>query len=492
MTELARHGRQLRALRHREGLTQAALAERLGVSPSYLNLLENDRRPLTAALLIRLAQRFEVDLRAFGGGDEARLQSDLRELFADPLFDDHPLGERALRELAGAQPDVARAVLHLHHAYRSARASAEALAERVLDTGDVSGVDRARLSSEQVSDLIQRNANHFPELEEAAAATWGEGRLERATLFESLCRHVERAHGVRVRIRTVAEMAGAVRRFHPGARELHLSEVLRRGSRNFHVAHQIGLLACGDALDRITGDPQLTSDESRALARVALASYFAGAVLMPYDEFRAAAEALRYDIELLGHRFRASFEQVCHRLTTLNRRGDEGIPFHMVRVDIAGNISKKFSADRVRFPRFGGLCPLWNVHAAFLNPGMIRAQLTRLPDGGTFFSVARTVRKHTGDYHAPDVLYAIGLGCDVSAARRLIYADGVDLRNLDAAVRVGITCRLCERMDCQARAFPSLHAPLRVDANVRGLSFYAPVGEGAPVAPDAAAGPGAV
>jgi predicted transcriptional regulator len=279
-----------------------------------------------------------------------------------------------------------------------------------------------------------------------------------------------------VRIVQVGAMHGATRRYDAEGRELLISEVLRRGSRNFQLAHQIGLMRCTAVLDRLSRDPELTSDESRALCRVALANYFAGAVLMPYDEFIGAAESERHDFELLGHRFRSSFEQVCHRLTTLQRRGARGIPFHMVRVDIAGNISKKFSpSGDLRFPRFGGLCPLWNVHAAFLQPGMIRAQLSRLPDGDSFFSVARTVRKARGGYHAPDVLYAISLGCDIASARRLVYADGVDLGNVAAAVPVGITCRLCERVDCEARAFPSLRHPLKVDENVRGLSFFAPV-----------------
>jgi predicted transcriptional regulator len=153
----------------------------------------------------------------------------------------------------------------------------------------------------------------------------------------------------------------------------------------------------------------------------------------------------------------------------------------MIRVDIAGNISKKFSPlPRIRFPRFGGLCPLWSVHAAFAQPGRIRAQLCRLPDGAAFFSIARTVRKHHGGYHAPNVLYAVGLGCDVESAARVVYADGVDLAHTESAVPVGMTCRLCEHESCQARAFPSLHAPLRVDENLRGLSFYAPVGTARP------------
>ncbi len=271
-------------------------------------------------------------------------------------------------------------------------------------------------------------------------------------------------------------MQGAVRRYDPVRKELLLSEILRRGSRNFQLATQVGLLSCGDLIARTAVGSELGSDESRALARSALASYFAAAVVMPYGDFLRETDEVRYDVELLGHRFRVGWEQVCHRLTTLRRPGSEGVRFHLVRVDIAGNISKKFSATSVRFPRFSGLCPLWNVHAAFLQPGRIRVQLSRLPDGSALFSVARTVQRHAGDYHQPTVLYAVGIGCDVGEARRLVYADGVDLTQLEAAVPIGITCRICERSNCQARAFPSLQFPLRFDENVRGISFFAPAG----------------
>jgi hypothetical protein len=318
--------------------------------------------------------------------------------------------------------------------------------------------------------------NHFPELEAEAERVWKEARLEQEDLFPGLARYLERRYGATVRIVKVDEMRGAVRRFDPERRELLLSEVLRRGSRNFQLASQLGLLGSAEVLNRLASDSHLSSEGSQALCRVALASYFAGAVEMPYSEFLRATEEVRYDIELLGHRFRVGWEQVCHRLTTLRRPGAEGVPFHMVRVDIAGNISKKFSATAVRFPRFSGLCPLWNVHAAFLQPGRIRIQLSRLPDGNALLSVARTVQRHSGDYHAPTVLYAVGIGCAVASARKLVYADGIDLENLGAAVPIGITCRVCPRADCQARAFPSLQIPLRIDENVRGVSFFAPVG----------------
>jgi len=470
-------GKRLRALRGREGLTQAAMATRLGISPSYLNLIEHDRRPISANLLLTLAQRFDLDLRSLAASEDQKLVADLMEAFGDPLFEGQIVTEADVREIVGASPEAARAVVHLHHAYSAARGSADMLAEQVIDRQELAGIDRRGLSSEQVSDLIQRHNNHFPELEAEAERLWKDGRFESEDLFAALAQHLERAHGVTVRVVTVGEMPGAVRRYVPEKKELLISEVLRRGSRNFQLAYQVGLIDCAPTLERLAQDTMLTSVDARTLARVALANYFASAVLMPYEEYRKAAEELRYDLDLLGHRFRVSFEQSCHRLTTLHRKGAKGVAFDMVRIDIAGNISKKFSATGIRLPRFGGLCPLWNVHAAFLQPGVIHTQLSRLPDGNAFFSVARTVRKHRGGYRAPDVLYALGLGCAVEDARRLVYADGFDLENPAAATPVGVTCRICERLDCRARAFPSIHQPLQVDENVRGVSFYAPVKE---------------
>ena len=479
MTETAKLGKRIRAVRIKIGLTQAAFAERLGISSSYLNLIENDRRPCTTALLLKLASTFDIDVRTFAGGEQVQLVADLAEAFAEPMFEEHPLTTREVREFVEAQPDVARAVLRLHHAWSQARESLDSLALRVSDTQDasqdVAGAGRARMSSEQVSDFIERHNNHFPELEAEAEKLWRDAALDRENLFPTLARHLERTHGVTVRIGTVDEMRGAVRRYHPVRRELLLSEVLRRGSRHFQLAHQIGLLSGAPSLDRVPRDAMFTSDESRTLARVSLANYFASAVLMPYADFLQAATAERYNLELLGHRFRVSFEQVCHRLTMLHRPGAEGIPFLMVRVDIAGNISKKFApGGRPRLPRFSGICPLWNVHAAFTQPGMIRTQVQRLATGETHFSVARTVRRDAGNFRSPPVMYAIAIACDIDYARQIMHADGLDLTNA-AAVPVGLTCRTCERMECQARAFPALQRSAPIDENVRGVSFYAPV-----------------
>jgi predicted transcriptional regulator/transcriptional regulator with XRE-family HTH domain len=454
-------------------MTQAQLADRLGISASYLNLIEHNKRALSAPLLIRLAEVFDLDLRALSAESHARVIADLMEVFGDPIFEAHDVTNAEVKDLCAATPAAARAVLALYQAYRAAREASDTLAATLSD-GDLEGVDSSHLPTEEVSDLLQRHMNHFPELEEGAEALWRDARLDRDYLSTSLVRHLGEL-GVQVRVVRTAEMQGAVRRYDPETKVLSLSELLRRGSRNFQLAYQVGLLGQAAVLDRAAADPHLSSPASRALARVALANYFAGAVLMPYRSFLEAARAERYDIELLCHRFRTSFEQTCHRLTTLRRAGAEGIPFHMVRVDIAGNISKRFSATRLRFARFSGACPRWNVFEAFTTPGLIRTQLSQMPDGATYFWVARTVPREYGGYHAPRSMVAIAMGCEASRARELVYAEGMNLESREAVVPVGLTCRLCERTDCEQRAFPPLQHPLKVNANVRGVSFFAPV-----------------
>jgi predicted transcriptional regulator/transcriptional regulator with XRE-family HTH domain len=468
-------GAKVRALRRRENLTQVELAERLGVSPSYLNLIENNRRPLTAPLLIRLAQTFQLDLSAFTSESDARLSADLLEAFGDPLFESHGLTNADLRELAITSPNVSRAVLTLYRSFVAARESVSTLGER-LHTGDgLAGIDPTRLPSEEVSDLIQRRMNHFPELEEGAEMLWRAADLEPDDVYRGLVRFLSAAHRIEVRVVRVADERKAMRRYDPEKRILSLSEVLPPRSRRFQLAHQVGIITQSARIDKILRDEQLSTPESRALARVALANYFAAALLMPYQPFIEAARAERYDVELLAHRFGASFEQVCHRLTTLRRAGAEGVPFHLLRIDIAGNISKRFSGSGIRFARFSGACPRWNVHAAFMTPGMIRTQLSRMPDGNVYFCIARTVRSDRGGYNVPHTVQVIGMGCEVRYARELIYAEGIDLENQSAVVPVGVTCRICEHLDCEQRAFPALQHPLRIDENVRGVSFFAPV-----------------
>ncbi|MCK6529943.1 short-chain fatty acyl-CoA regulator family protein [Myxococcota bacterium] len=476
MDDTLRLGSKVRQLRRRESLTQVQLASRLGISASYLNLIERNRRPLPAPLLIKLAQLCQVDIAEFAAENDARLIPDLTEVFADPVFEGTVVLPQDLEEVVTASPPVARAVITLYEAYRAARTTSGRDASEPGRGGDEAAtIDLARLSSEEVSDFIQRRFNHFPELEVAAEQLWKDARLDRNDIGPGLVQHLARRLGVDVRFVAVGDAERATRRFDAHARRVTLSELLPPRSRNFQLAHQICLLTHGEVLARYTRDDRLTTDESRALCRIALANYFAGAVLMPYAPFWEAARRLRYDVELLGHRFRTSYEQVTQRLTTLQRPGCEGVPFHFIRVDVAGNISKRFSASGIRFARFSGACPRWNVFSAFLTPGRIRAQLSVMPDGTVYFCFARTVNKGVGGWHGAHALHAIGLGCRLEHARDLVYSDGMALEDLKAALPVGVTCRLCERMDCEQRAFPSSRHPLRMDENVRGVSFYAPV-----------------
>jgi predicted transcriptional regulator/DNA-binding XRE family transcriptional regulator len=469
-TPPVRFGPKLRTLRRNAGLSQAYVAQQLDISPSYLNLIENNHRPLPAPLLVKVAQLFQVDLRAFAPDEDARLLGDLYEAFSDGLFEEDRLNNTEVRELVGASPACARAVLRLYRAYQEARASAEMLASRLAD-GE--GVEvRALIPSEEVSELIQRHMNHFPALEQGAEELWRGARLDEDDLYPGLVGYLERDLGVRVRVARRGEAGSVLRRYDPAKKTLTLSELLPTRSRNFQLAAQIGLMTQRSSIDEILRDERLSTDESRNLARAALANYFAGAVLMPYGAFLKAARGERYDIDVLGRRFRVGFEQVCHRLTTLRRPGQEGVPFHMIRIDVAGNISKRFSASGIHFARFSGACPRWNIFAAFLTPGMIRLQTSRMPDGTTYFCLARTIQRDSGGYHAQHPILAIGLGCQVQFARELVYSDGVDLKDTSTAVPVGVTCRMCERDDCEQRAFPSLRHPLRVDENVRRLSLY--------------------
>lgn len=469
-----RLGTKVRALRRQARITQVELARRLDISSSYLNLIEHDQRALTADLLLKVAAEFQVDLATFALRTDDRLSADLLEVFSDPLFDGYNLTAVDLREVSESAPGVARAVLALYEAWQTARNLNETLAASIYEGDVVPGVQMARLPSEEVNEFIQFHMNWFPDLELAAEQLWRTANLQFEDLRAGLVAYLKQAHGIEVQIARTGAHTAPLRQYDPGRKLLHLSEGLALNSRRFQIAVQVGLLEQHDLLERLTDDRMLTTPEARALGRVVLANYFAGAVLMPYAQFLETARQERYDIELLGNRFGISFEQVCHRLTTLRRPGAEGVPMHMVRVDLAGNISKHFSASGIRFARFSGACPRWNIHAAFLTPGLIRTQLSRMPDGTTFFCLARTVPKGRGGYHSPHTIQAIGLGCNVRFAREMVYADGIDLQTQDAAIPVGVTCRLCEREDCEQRAFPSLRHMLAIDENVRGASPFMP------------------
>ena len=468
-------GIRLRSLRREAGYTQAKLARDLDISPSYLNLIEHGHRRLSAELLLRAAAVLKLDLGEIAADPAVALQRQVMEALSEPTLDDPDVKGVDLGELVARQPGVARAIVALHRNWRMAQDALDHLGSGGLESG-AGGLDPSRLPSEEINDLVQRHNNYFPELEAAAESLWRRWRLSGERLFEGLARILDEAHGVRVQLESPLELPGVLRRYDPVERVLHLAETLPPCSRHFHMAWQIGALELMPTFDRVLEDPHLSADSSVRLGRMVLSSYFAGAMLMPYETFLTAAEELRYDVDLLGHRFRASFEQVCHRLTCLRREGREGVPFHLVKIDTAGNILKRFSASGIGFARFSAGCPLWNVNAAFMTPGRIRVQVSVMPDGERYFCVARTLQRRHGGWRSRETIHAIALGCSLEHASKLVYGAGIDPDRVEP-VPIGTNCRVCTRAHCEQRAFPSMMASGGLDPNVRRVSFFAE-GEG--------------
>ncbi len=464
-------GHKIRRLRRELNLTQAQMAERLGLSPSYFNLIENNQRPATVNLLLKLSQAFEIDMQTFADTDEVRLVNQLTEVFGDPLFRDADIKKHDLRELAVVAPTLGEAVLELYQAYREAHDAARALAERVADRDKLQLLQTKAFPLEEVRDFLQAQGNHFPDLEVAAEGLWRDAGLDGEDLYRGLVEHLQRRHQVKVKRMPIEVMGHALRRFDLHSRRLLLSELIVPQARAFQLAVTIARLEHGRLIDAIVDEANFSGDEARGLARIGLANYVAGAVQLPYDRFIQAVRDLRYDIELLQHRFDATFEQVCHRLTTLQRPNARGVPFFLIRVDKAGNVSKRFSAAPLQFARFGGACPRWNVYDAFATPGTLITQLAEMTDGKRCFFIARTVSKTGGGSKTPPQQFALALGCEVAHAPNLVYADGLSLDS-DAAVPIGINCRLCERLDCSQRAYPPLNHKLIIDENKRGQSAF--------------------
>ncbi len=445
-------GPQIRRLRREQGHTQAQMAAELEISPSYVNLIERNQRPVSADLLVRLASVYGLDLTRFDRSNTDQLFADLVSAFDDPIFQEAGVTREDAFELAAGNPVLGAAVTSLFRAYRAA--------EQELTDTRVAGNRGAEDPVEEARTFLHAHKNHFPEFDEAGEKIARERKS--GALFYDLAERFWLDHRLRVRILPAEIMAGAWRRLNRHSGEIAISEALDQASRTFHLSLQLVLVEQGQQIDRIVNGSKFSTDAGRRLARATLANYAAAAIMLPYGEFLSAAKELSYDIEALGRRFGASFEQVAHRLTTLRRAGAEGVPFFFLRVDAAGNISKRFSGDIFPFAHYGGSCPLWTVHEAFRTPRRIITQIIQLPDQSRYFTVARTVINGAGGFHSPHIERAVVVGCAIEDASKIIYAKGVDLDNA-AATPIGVTCRLCERPDCAARAHPPLRRRLIID-----------------------------
>ncbi|UWQ90269.1 short-chain fatty acyl-CoA regulator family protein [Aliisedimentitalea scapharcae] len=451
-------GAKLREMRNRLTLTQKDFAAKLGVSLPYLNQMENNNRPVSTTVVLALAQEFGLDVTELSTGDSERLVSDMREALADPIFAETmpPLAD--LRLTASNAPALARAFIELHRAYRQTH-------ERLASLDEALGREDARIQAspwEEVRDFFHYCDNYIDAVDHAAESFAAQGDV-RLRALESL-----RAAGITVEYTDMAQM-----RIYDGeTRTLHLSTRTVPQTQLFQLLLQLALLRQDKLLEATLDFARFYSEEARAIAKIGLANYFAGAAIMPYGKFLSAAQECRHDLELLSTRFGASIEQIAHRLSTLQRPGAKGIPFFFVRVDQAGTITKRHSATRLQFARFGGACPLWNVHQAFETPGRFLRQLAETPDGVRYISLARDVSKTGGAYGSPVRRYAIALGCEVRHADLLVYADNLDVGNANAYEPIGISCRICERKTCHQRSVPPLERRLTINTDERGVLPY--------------------
>ena len=456
-------GRRLRQLRRELGLNQSAMAAELGVSPSYLNHLERNQRPVTAQVLLKLADVYDVDLKSFAAeGGEGTGTAQLAEIFADPMFAGLAVPRYELVEVADNAPAVADAVARLYAAL---------VEQRRRPAGADEAGDAAAISPQDwVRDHIQASRNHFAYLEEAAETQAG-ALGDPLSIAEPMRRRLKEAFGIEARIVPPELLDGASQHYDQHRKRLLLSALLRPESRIFAIAYQLALVEFRPLLEHMVETASPPDAPTRKLLHMSLANYAAGAVMMPYAPFLEAAEAHRYDIDRLCALFGASVEQVAHRLTTLNRANARGIPFFMLRVDAAGNISKRFAGEAFPFSRYGGTCPRWNLHRAFQTPDRLVTQIVETPDGQRFFTLARTVARAVRLDPREDSPLAIGLGCDLKYAGRIAYADGLDLA-APTVMPIGPACAICPRIRCPQRAAAPAGRTLTVEIGRKTVSPY--------------------
>ncbi len=459
-------GRKVRDLRLANQATQQQFAERLGISVSYLNQIESNQRPVSATVLLALADKFKIDLSDLSGAEGDRLLSALAEALADPLFSSQGISHQELKMVVHNAPGVAHALIAAHQAYRH---NSERLAS-IDDTLGRASTIVEHTPYEEVRDFFHFMDNYIHEIDVLAESLADEIGVGEQDTHAALSAHLENRFDIRINRSTGT--GGLIRDFDDERRLLTLSPYLFPASRDFQIALQIAQVAGDEIINKVLEKAAFRSHEATEICRMGLHNYFAGALVLPYGRFATAAREVRHDLDLLSARFGASIEQVCHRLSTLQRPGQKGVPIFFARIDRAGNITKRHSAAKLQFARFGAACPLWNAHRAFEAPGQVIRQLAETADGVRYLCIATQVTKGDRGFHTPRQHYALALGCEISYADQFVYADGMDIGNRTAFDPIGISCRICERANCTGRAVPPLKSRLVIDHRKRGRLPY--------------------
>jgi len=461
-------GPRLRRLRNEAKQTQADMAKVLGISTSYVNMLEKNERSVSVPVLLRLFEAYGVDWREIADEDNTALLGDLRTVFQDPLFENNRPDLPQLRALLAHCPDVAQSFLQLHKSYSTTT-------EELLGLANASESDLGilRASPEAVvHDFFRNNKNHFPELEKAAAAFWGGRHVRSDDVYAALKERLYTKSGIRTELVPVAQMPYALREYDEHKGELRLSEGLDHPNRTFQLVHMAALIEHSALIDSTLTRLNLNEDTGLNRCRVELANYFAAAVLMPYDAFLEEALASKYDFAHLSLRFGVSFEQACHRATTLQRETAKGVPFFFLRIDKAGNVTKRFNSTGFHLAEYGGACPRLDVHTSFRTPGAIVRQFVEMPDGRRFFVFARTVNRPRFTRHTQDKRLAIAMGCGIEHVDSIGYAEEFQQTN-PKIIDIGINCRICPRAKCDQRAHNAMILNEPVDIRRRGPTRYA-------------------
>jgi XRE family transcriptional regulator, fatty acid utilization regulator len=489
-------GHRLRELRLDRGHSQADFARRLGISPAYLNLIEKGRRTVQLPLLWKALELLQVEPEPFISSlGEQRVEQNLAQLLDEPLLRTLNLDREDLATLS-AEPRAVTTITTLFNLYKNTRSHLDRL-QKVVGRTEAGRKARARLPAEgelddtalrydyspldEVADFLQERSNYFPELEEASAEVRRDFGLERRVLSDQLSRVLEQRLGVHVETTPPLSGSSVVRRYDPALGRVEISSELSEARRKFDLAHIAGLRMMEErgALGSIAPRRLTRHPETPRLIRIHLANYFAGALLMPYGDVLDEASRTRHDVERLAALFEMSYEAVAHRLTNLADPRRRGIPMHFLRVDIGGNISKRYSATGLTFPTGLGSCPKWVAHTAFLTPSGISKQFSQLTDGTAYFCFAKVNVSPVGGSLVKGTVYSIGLGTHAEDAHHLAYADDhprwAPERAHRIAVPVGITCRFCERTDCSQRAAPSYRFAFAPDENVKKDNFFSPI-----------------
>ncbi len=463
-------GPKIKAFRRQLGLQANKFAEQLKISPSYLNLIESGKRNIDGNLLIKISQELRVELSDLTSKEDVNLENDISELLDDQLFEGLDILGPEVKDLVNTNPKIAKALIKLGDNFKQKDHEIVNKVENI--SGKIIDSRKAAFPGEVISDFLQENKNFFPKLENFANKIFEKVKQNNRTRYIALCEFLNSEYGIIVKDIIPEEGKPFSKIYKANEKELFLSDYLSLETKKLHAAAQISQEGASNEIEEYLSTFNFPSEEAKKLTRVALLNYCGAAILMPYKLFHRECKTLKYDLELLQNTFATSFEQVAHRVTCLQDPDLPGIPFHFLRVDVAGNISKRFSLSGIEIPRYGGACPRWNVYSAFSRPGVIQAAVSKMTNGEKYVCIARTVEKGVGRYGQKKSMLSIGLGCEAKYAKEFVYTENLDLNDKKSELPIGVSCRTCDRLDCSQRAFPPLHKKFDIDINSRGVSVY--------------------